>query len=485
MASPEELVTTLPDTLPEDFGGWDGEGPPSNTPAYSWDSERPQRSIPVYSGELDDPHSSGAAPKPLGQSAENKSILLPAEDKLQFSDSAMSAPVFEPQKDFIDRDGDLHSPPKRIDSSKWEPAQSLGKISKPLGQPAERKAVSSPVADKPHAQVSAVSASVVVKQQESTTALMEESSSRATNAAPVVATKKNTAAEDTQERAEMLRREADEAIYQLFSARNVEVKSERKTMGKKRMIVIAVGASSFLLSLILIIFLFHHGGKVAAQQSVQSVQAATDLQPVSNKPKPSAGEPLAQDKTPAAVTTQQATDNQPGSGADAASSTQTPTETQTQMMNDQLAAPTRIPRAAANTQVAENEPSAAGFGAEGLGSSSANVSIFNGHTQSVVKAPPPKPIVISSGVAAGMLIHKTAPIYPSIAKAARVSGTVELHATISKSGAIEDLQVVRGPAMLQQAASDAVRTWRFQPYKLNNEPTEVETTVNVVFTLGN
>jgi protein TonB len=83
-----------------------------------------------------------------------------------------------------------------------------------------------------------------------------------------------------------------------------------------------------------------------------------------------------------------------------------------------------------------------------------------------------------------MLIQKTQPIYPPIAKAARVSGTVVLQATISKTGSIENLHVVNGPAMLQQAAMDAVRTWRYKPYLLNNEPVEVETTVNVIFTLG-
>jgi protein TonB len=83
-----------------------------------------------------------------------------------------------------------------------------------------------------------------------------------------------------------------------------------------------------------------------------------------------------------------------------------------------------------------------------------------------------------------MLLQKTIPLYPPIAKAARVSGTVVLQATISKAGMIENLRVLSGPAMLQQAAMDAVRSWRYRPYLLNGEPVEVETTVNVVFTLG-
>jgi protein TonB len=61
---------------------------------------------------------------------------------------------------------------------------------------------------------------------------------------------------------------------------------------------------------------------------------------------------------------------------------------------------------------------------------------------------------------------------------------VELHATISTNGRIKDLQVVSGPVMLRQAAVDAVRNWRYKPYKLNSQPVEVKTTINVVFALG-
>jgi len=68
-----------------------------------------------------------------------------------------------------------------------------------------------------------------------------------------------------------------------------------------------------------------------------------------------------------------------------------------------------------------------------------------------------------------------------IAKTMRVEGTVELAATISKSGTIENLRVMSGPVMLQQAAVDAVKTWRYRPYMLDGQPVEVETSVNVVF----
>jgi protein TonB len=62
-----------------------------------------------------------------------------------------------------------------------------------------------------------------------------------------------------------------------------------------------------------------------------------------------------------------------------------------------------------------------------------------------------------------------------------VQGTVVLAATISKAGTIENLRVVSGPAVLQEAALAAVKTWRYRPYMLDGQPVEVETSVNVVF----
>jgi protein TonB len=110
-------------------------------------------------------------------------------------------------------------------------------------------------------------------------------------------------------------------------------------------------------------------------------------------------------------------------------------------------------------------------------------SIFSGHPVTVVQPPVPSSIHLSSKLVEGMLIYKSIPQYPSIAKAARVEGTVILQATIARTGTIENLRVISGPAMLQQAAIDAVRSWRYRPYLLNQQPVEVETTVNVIFKL--
>jgi protein TonB len=138
--------------------------------------------------------------------------------------------------------------------------------------------------------------------------------------------------------------------------------------------------------------------------------------------------------------------------------------------------------------VSEKEAPPSSFGVVGgMGDSGAEGgvigSIFGSATPKVKEAPPKK-VNISAGVAVGMLLQKTQPVYPPIAKAARVQGTVVLQATISKEGTITNLKVMSGPAMLAPAALDAVRTWRYRPYLLNNEPVEVDTTINVIFTLG-
>jgi protein TonB len=103
----------------------------------------------------------------------------------------------------------------------------------------------------------------------------------------------------------------------------------------------------------------------------------------------------------------------------------------------------------------------------------------------VVKVEKPKgPVRVSSGVVAGNAISQPKPVYPPIARAAHVSGAVVLHAIISKEGTIKNLEVISGPEMLKNSALEAVRNWRYRPYVLNGEPTEVETTITVNFNFG-
>jgi protein TonB len=82
------------------------------------------------------------------------------------------------------------------------------------------------------------------------------------------------------------------------------------------------------------------------------------------------------------------------------------------------------------------------------------------------------------------LIRQPRPVYPPLAKAARVQGTVKFEAVIAKDGTIQNLKVISGPPLLVNAALEAVKQWQYKPTLLNGEPVEVITTIDVNFTLS-
>ncbi|HEY6946621.1 MAG TPA: energy transducer TonB [Candidatus Acidoferrum sp.] len=100
------------------------------------------------------------------------------------------------------------------------------------------------------------------------------------------------------------------------------------------------------------------------------------------------------------------------------------------------------------------------------------------------KPKPTGPIRVGGNVQAARIVNRVQPIYPPLARQTRISGTVRLHAIISKDGTIQQLEVISGHPLLQQAALDAVRQWRYQPTLLNGEPVEVDTTIDVIFSLN-
>jgi len=150
-----------------------------------------------------------------------------------------------------------------------------------------------------------------------------------------------------------------------------------------------------------------------------------------------------------------------------------------------MVAPTMIPK---KIEVIKDEAPDVGAGVEG------GIGVPGGAPGGVLGGiiggppPPPKPtqtrIRVGGNVAAAKLIHQVQPVYPQIAKTAHVQGTVLLHAIIAKDGSIQELQYVSGPPLLMRAAMDAVHEWKYNPTLLNGEPVEVDTTIQVVFTLG-
>ena len=77
-----------------------------------------------------------------------------------------------------------------------------------------------------------------------------------------------------------------------------------------------------------------------------------------------------------------------------------------------------------------------------------------------------------------------APVYPDIARVARVSGIVVVECTIDPSGHVTDARVLTGHPLLDRAALDAVRQWRYTATRLNGFPVAVLMTVTVRFTVG-
>jgi len=152
--------------------------------------------------------------------------------------------------------------------------------------------------------------------------------------------------------------------------------------------------------------------------------------------------------------------------------------------------PSRIPL---KTRIVRDEPSSGGPPSlDGLveGGTSDGVAnsvitdIARAVPPTVIKPPTPQKLRVSSGVAAGMLIYQLRPAYPRLAAQARIQGTVVLQAVIGKDGTVRDLHAISGHPLLIPAAIDAVQQWRYRPYLLNHEPVEVDTQINVNFTLS-
>jgi periplasmic protein TonB len=167
-----------------------------------------------------------------------------------------------------------------------------------------------------------------------------------------------------------------------------------------------------------------------------------------------------------------------------------------EMVSGQLRTPTRIPSKIAMIREEQPPPALSSGGVIGgvpggipggqLGGVIGGIIGSTSNINVVPRAPKREPAVrvrVSQGVSVGRLINKVEPVYPPLARNARVQGQVVLTAIISRDGTIQDLRVLSGHPLLVQAALDAVRQWRYKPFLLSGEPVEVETTVTVNFTL--
>lgn len=168
-----------------------------------------------------------------------------------------------------------------------------------------------------------------------------------------------------------------------------------------------------------------------------------------------------------------------------------------------VAPPPRAPRAAAPTTARPN-PDAAPLTAPADIQPESNVApvddavitgaFAHGAGFGDVVAPPPapapaapqpqQPVRVGGVIRAPQKTHHVAPAYPPIALSARVSGVVILEATIAEDGSVRDVRVLRSIPLLDAAALDAVRQWRFTPSLLNGVPVPVVMTVTVAFNVN-
>jgi len=165
---------------------------------------------------------------------------------------------------------------------------------------------------------------------------------------------------------------------------------------------------------------------------------------------------------------------------------------QTDIVNGELRTPTKIPQKVQMIKEDEAPPPVMSSGVVGgvpggvPGGSMGGVigSVLSSTPVAVPKIATPQRVRVSQGVSQGFLVRKVNPNYPPLARQARIQGVVILQAVISKDGNIENLQLISGHPMLAPAAIEAVKQWKYKPYLLNGEPVEVETQVQVNFTLA-
>jgi protein TonB len=181
----------------------------------------------------------------------------------------------------------------------------------------------------------------------------------------------------------------------------------------------------------------------------------------------------------------------PSAPAPPTGTTQHHTPTSTNVAGEHIIAPPSIPERVAmlNEQQVGAAPNLDSDGVPGGTGDARNGGVWRSLGNNVEVAPPPvtpapeHPMRVSHW-AEGNVIYRVQPVYPPLARQARIQGPVQLRAIISKTGVIENLQAISGHPMLIPAALNAVRQWRYRPYMLNEEPIEIETEITVNFILA-
>jgi TonB family protein len=139
-----------------------------------------------------------------------------------------------------------------------------------------------------------------------------------------------------------------------------------------------------------------------------------------------------------------------------------------------LAAPVVSHHAADSSAISDSEPALNGNGVSGIDANSLGA-LASKNNQPIA------PLPVGGDVKPARLLSSVAPLYPQLARNQRLGGDVKLDALIDASGRVSSTKVISGPALLHQAAMDAVRQWKYQPATLNGTPMPMHLTVTVQF----
>jgi TonB family protein len=143
--------------------------------------------------------------------------------------------------------------------------------------------------------------------------------------------------------------------------------------------------------------------------------------------------------------------------------------------------------------IADQPGSAPGTGPNEVpGGIPGSVGVVGGIVGSILPATPgdnthpplPRRVRVSSGVASSLLIKRVPPAYPAEARDQHIEGAVVLKVDSDREGNVYNVELISGHPLLAPAAIDAVKQWKYKPYLLNNEPIDLETSVQVNFTLA-
>jgi TonB family protein len=257
-----------------------------------------------------------------------------------------------------------------------------------------------------------------------------------------------------------------------LSMNESEPDEEAEKQGARWIKWVLIAAGPLVLALVLLVVLTRPSAQHAAKTSAPSETATTaqsrsesEGQLITN----STGKPASGSASKPSAGTDNATE--------AAQTTPGKAAVSADAMAAQLVAPSRIAGQIKNTPQVEEPPPSAPAPVSLEDSSAMPGAVFGNSKVKVA----PHVVAISAGVADGMILHRTQPVYPKFAQDAHITGRVVLKATITKQGTIEGIQVISGPKILAPSAVDAVKTWKYRPYLLDNQPVSVETNVTVVF----